>query len=56
MFDPSKFIDEKIPREQRRAIPVLADGISVLWVPGVRLSERVRVGKGTKRVLSAEIV
>jgi tRNA(Ile)-lysidine synthase len=52
----SVFIDEKIPREQRRAIPVLADGISVLWVPGVRLSERVRVGKGTKRVLSAEIV
>ncbi len=52
----SVFIDEKIPREQRRTIPVLADGISVLWVPGVRLSERVRVGKGTKRVLSAEIV
>jgi tRNA(Ile)-lysidine synthase len=52
----SVFIDEKIPREQRRALPVLADGISVLWIPGVRLSERVRVGKGTKRVLSAEIV
>ncbi len=52
----SVFIDEKIPREQRRATPVLADGISVLWIPGVRLSERVRVGKGTKRVLSAEIV
>lgn len=52
----SVFIDEKIPREQRRTIPVLADDISVLWVPGVRLSERVRVAKGTKRVLSAEIV
>lgn len=52
----SVFIDEKIPRRLRGAIPVLADGISVLWVPGVRLSERVRVGKGTERVLSAEIV
>jgi len=52
----SVFIDEKIPREKRRTIPVLADDISVLWVPGVRLSERVRVAKGTKRVLSAEIV
>jgi tRNA(Ile)-lysidine synthase len=52
----SVFIDEKIPREQRGTTPVLADAISVLWVPGVRLSERVRVGKGTKRVLSAEIV
>jgi tRNA(Ile)-lysidine synthase len=52
----SVFIDEKIPREQRGTTPVLADAISVLWVPGVRLSERARVGKGTKRVLSAEIV
>jgi tRNA(Ile)-lysidine synthase len=52
----SVFIDEKIPREQRRTIAVLADSISVLWIPGVRLSERVRVGKGSKRILSAEIV
>ena len=52
----SVFIDEKIPREHRGRIPVVADGISVLWVPGVRLSERVRVGKGCKRILSAEIV
>jgi len=52
----SVFIDEKIPREVRGRFPVVADGISVLWVPGVRLSERVRVGKGSKRILSAEIV
>ena len=52
----SILIDEKIPREQRGRIPVVADGISVVWVPGVRLSERVRIGKGSKRILSAEIV
>jgi tRNA(Ile)-lysidine synthase len=52
----SVFIDEKIPREIRGKIPVVADALSVLWVPGVRLSERVRVGEGTKRVLSAEII
>jgi len=52
----SVFIDEKIPRELRGTIPVLADALSVLWVPGVRLSERVRIGKATKRVLSAEII
>jgi len=52
----SILIDEKIPRGLRGRIPVVADGISVLWVPGVRLSERVRVGKGSKRILSAEIV
>jgi tRNA(Ile)-lysidine synthase len=52
----SVFIDEKIPREIRGTIPVVADALSILWVPGVRLSERVRVGEGTKRVLSAEII
>ena len=52
----SILIDEKIPREHRGRIPVVADDISVLWVPGLRLSERVRVGKGSKRILSAEIV
>ena len=52
----SVFIDEKIPRELRGTIPVLADALSVLWVPGVRLSERVRIGEATKRVLSAEII
>jgi tRNA(Ile)-lysidine synthase len=52
----SVFIDEKIPREIRGKIPVVADALSILWVPGVRLSERVRVGEGTKRVLSVEII
>jgi tRNA(Ile)-lysidine synthase len=52
----SVFIDEKIPREIRGKIPIVADALSILWVPGVRLSERVRVGEGTKRVLSAEII
>jgi tRNA(Ile)-lysidine synthase len=52
----SVFIDEKIPRELRGTIPILADALSILWVPGVRLSERVRIGEATKRVLSAEII
>jgi tRNA(Ile)-lysidine synthase len=52
----SVFSDEKIPRELRGTIPILADALSVLWVPGVRLSERVRIGEATKRVLSAEII
>ncbi len=52
----SVFIDDKIPRKVREDIPVLADGISVLWVPGIRLSERVRVGKDTKHIVSAEII
>jgi tRNA(Ile)-lysidine synthase len=52
----SVFIDEKIPRALRGTFPVVADTLSVLWVPGVRLSERVRIGEATKRVLSVEII
>lgn len=50
------FIDEKIPRDRRNRIPVLADDASILWVPGLRLSERARVNEGTRRVLKAEII
>jgi len=49
-------IDEKVPRDRRNRLPVLADGVSVLWVPGLRLSERARVTGGTRRVLKAEII
>ena len=49
-------IDEKIPRDRRKGIPVLADDISILWVPGLRLSERARIDGGTRRVLRAEII
>jgi len=49
-------IDEKVPRADRGRIPVLADERSVLWVPGIRLSERARVDEGTRHVLKAEII
>jgi len=49
-------IDEKVPRADRGRIPVLADERSVLWVPGIRLSERARIADGTRHVLKAEII
>lgn len=48
------FTDRKIPRGRRRGIPVLADAESVLWVPGVIMSERMRVAGKTGNVLSVE--
>jgi tRNA(Ile)-lysidine synthase len=48
------FTDRKIPRARRRAIPVLADAESVLWVPGVVMSERMRIAAKTGNVLSVE--
>ncbi|MCK9229898.1 MAG: tRNA lysidine(34) synthetase TilS [Syntrophales bacterium] len=52
----SLFIDAKIPRHQRHRIPVLADDRSVIWVPGICLSERVRIGEDTGRVLKADLI
>jgi tRNA(Ile)-lysidine synthase len=48
------FTDRKIPRARRLDLPVLADAESVLWVPGVIVSERVRVSGETDSVLSVE--
>ncbi|HET57420.1 MAG TPA: tRNA lysidine(34) synthetase TilS [Deltaproteobacteria bacterium] len=52
----SLFIDAKVPRRLRCRIPLLADARSIIWVPGICLSERVRVRKETRAVMKAEIV
>lgn len=51
----SILIDEKIERNERRGLPVVADRNSVLWIPGVRLSERVKIREETETVLRIEI-
>lgn len=50
------FIDEKVPRNQRWKVPLLVDAASVLWIVGMRLSERVRISDRTRTFLKAEIV
>lgn len=52
----SFFIDEKIPKNRRKEIPLLIDQKSVLWIMGMRLSERVRITDKTTKVVKAEIV
>lgn len=44
-------INEKIPKEKRDSLFVLADESHVLWVPGYRTSSGFRVEEDTKRVL-----
>jgi tRNA(Ile)-lysidine synthase len=48
-------IDEKIPREAREQIPLLADGSHVMWVVGYRISGYYRVRENTSRILQAKI-
>ena len=49
------FIESKIPKARRRFISLLADRSSILWIVGIRLSDRVKITERTKRVLKIEI-
>ncbi len=44
-------IDEKVPREERDKLPLLADGSHVLWVFGYRISDDVKITENTQQVL-----
>jgi len=48
------FIDEKIPREQRDIIPVIADGQEIIWIIGKRHSEKYKITEETKEVVILE--
>lgn len=48
-------IDEKIPKEARDKIPLLAEGHHILWVAGYRISEYYKITEETQMILQAEI-
>ncbi|MBC7328446.1 tRNA lysidine(34) synthetase TilS [bacterium] len=45
------FVDCKVPREERHRIPLICDEEGIIWVVGVRLSERVKITEQTRRTL-----
>jgi len=49
------FISRKIPREERRRIPLLLSGDDIVWVIGHRIDDRFRVTKETRRTVSARV-
>lgn len=49
------FVDDKIPRDERDAIPLIISNGNIVWIAGLRLDDRYRVDKDTKRVLQLEI-
>ncbi|MDD4903124.1 MAG: tRNA lysidine(34) synthetase TilS [Candidatus Bipolaricaulis sp.] len=49
------FINQRIPRAARDRLPLLCDQEKVIWVVGVRLSERVKVNRSTTRVLRMRV-
>lgn len=48
-------IDEKIPREKRDRILLLASGSEIFWVVGYRISESCKIRENTERVLRVQI-
>ena len=45
------FIDEKIPKDKRGEILLLADGAHIVWVIGKRISDYYKVDKNTKKII-----
>ncbi len=49
------FVDEKLPRRKRDAVPLLVSGDDILWVAGLRTDERFLPGVKTKRILVVRV-
>jgi tRNA(Ile)-lysidine synthase len=48
------FVDEKVPRDERDAIPIVASGNGIVWIAGYRGDERFRATEGTRKFLRLE--
>ncbi len=48
-------VDEKVPRSERDAVPLLCSGEDILWVVGHRTDERFLPQAGSKRVLIVRV-
>lgn len=49
------FINEKIPREERTRMLLIADGEHIMWIPGYRMSRAYHVSSRTKKILEIKI-
>jgi tRNA(Ile)-lysidine synthase len=49
------FINRKIPRDHRRACPVVVSGGQIIWLAGFRSADPVKIIPATSRVLKAEV-
>ncbi len=48
------FVDEKVPRDERDAVPIIASGNNIVWIAGYRGDERFKATETTKRFLRLE--
>jgi len=48
------FVDEKVPRDERDAVPIVVSGDNIVWIAGYRGDDRFKVAEATKRFLKLE--
>ena len=44
-------IDDRVPKESREQIPLIADGEEIMWIVGGRISERYKITSCTRNIL-----
>jgi len=49
------FVDGKLPRERRAAVPVVVDDEKVVWVVGFCLSDDVRLDAESRRAVCLRV-
>ena len=49
------FVDEKIPKEIRKKIPIISVGNNIIWVAGVKRSNDAMITENTKRIMRLEL-
>ena len=49
------FINEKIPKEERDRMLLVADGSHIVWIPGYRMSRAYKVTEKTKKIVEIKI-
>ena len=49
-------VNEKVPKEQRDQVILLAEGSHILWVIGKRISEYYKVTQETKKILKIQLL
>ncbi|MGI6082761.1 MAG: tRNA lysidine(34) synthetase TilS, partial [Limnochordia bacterium] len=49
------FVDEGVPQRWRRRLPVVVDDQGILWVPGARPADRVKVTSATRTLVALSV-
>lgn len=49
------FIDRKVPKAERKRLPLLCDAAGILWIAGYTIAERARITPHTQRVLQVTL-